>query len=285
MKTESVRDAPSPRKPRRPWSAIPSAEDVARAARAWISPPPELPGIELDVEKQLDLLAELGRRQADVRLPAMRANGWRYYHMNGFYGFGNAIVLYGVIRHVSPARIVEIGSGFRSALTLDTNDRFFNGAIDCTFIDPFPENRLLKLLRPADLDRVTIIRHFLQDIDLSVFDSLRAGDILFIDSSHVSKMGSDVNLLFFDVIPRLPVGTWIHFHDISYPFEYPPESIKDRRAWSEAYLLRAFLEHNCAFRICFFFDYLKRFHREAVERALPGSIAPSTAHIWLERTA
>lgn len=273
------------REPRRPWSAIPSTEDVEQAAQGWISPPAELPGIDLNVGGQLDLLEELGRRRADVDLPAKPDSGWRFYHGNGFYDFGSAIVLYGVIRHVSPSRIVEIGSGFSSALMLDIDERFFNWAIECTLIDPFPENRLLKLLRPGDRDRVTIIPHFLQDVDLALFDPFEQVDMLFIDSSHVSKMGSDVNLLFFEIIPRLPIGAWIHFHDIFYPFDYPPKWIEDRRAWNEAYLLRTFLEHNRAFQICFFFDYLRRFEREALERALPGSTASSTGSIWLKRVA
>jgi len=275
----------TPSGPRRPWSATPAPEDVERARGAWESPPPELPGIDLNVEQQLDLLQEFGRAQADVRLPASPdRNGWRYYFENAMYRLGDALVLYGVIRHLSPSRIIEIGSGFSSALMLDINERCFDWGIECTIIDPLPR-RLKQLARPGDFDRVSVIEHWLQDVDLSVFESLRPADILFIDSSHVSKMGSDVNHLFFEVIPRLPVGAWIHFHDISYPFEYSPASVEDRRAWSEAYLLRAFLEHNGAFRICFFFDYLRRFHRDAVERALPGSIASGSTHIWLERAA
>ena len=111
---------------------------------------------------------------------------------------------------------------------LDINERFFDWAIECTLVDPNPEKRLLKLLRPGDRDRVTIIPQFLQDVDLALFDPLEQVDMLFIDSSHVSKMGSDVNLLLFEIMPRLRIGAWIHVHDIFYPFEYPPGLTEDR---------------------------------------------------------
>ena len=70
---------------------------------------------------------------------------------------------------------------------------------------------------------------------------LHAGDVLFVDSTHVAKIGSDVNHLVFDVFPRLPPGVLVHVHDIAYPFEYPQEWVEEGRAWNEAYLLRGFL--------------------------------------------
>ncbi len=248
---------------------------------------PQLPGIDLNVGGQLALLEQLGRLADDVELPADPDPAWRFHHDNGFFDYGSAIVLSGVMRHVSPRRIVEVGSGFSSALMLDVNERFLDWGAQCTFVDPFPQNRLLEVLREGDEDRVTIVRNFLQDADLSLFDDLAAGDILFVDSSHVSKMGSDVNLLITEVMPRLPAGAWVHVHDVFYPFEYPPDWaadwIKDGRAWNEAYQLRAFLEHNGAFRIEFFSDYLRRFEPEALKRALPGAIGSPTGTIWLQR--
>jgi hypothetical protein len=277
----------TPQERRRPWSPIPATADLERAAERWESPPRELPGIDLNKDGQLALLSELGRLAGDADLPADAHPEWRFHHDNGFYDYGSAIVLYGVMRHISPRRIMEVGSGFSSALMLDVNERFLDGTVECTFVEPLPHVRLLEVLRPEDMERVTIVRSFLQDIDLSLFDDLEAGDILFVDSSHVSKMGSDVNLLITEVMPRLPVGTWVHVHDVFYPFEYPPNWaanwVKDGRAWNEAYQLRAFLEHNAAFRIEFFSDYLRRFEPEALERALPAAAASPTGTIWLQR--
>ena len=122
---------------------------------------------------------------------------------------------------------------------------FFDNEIQCTFIEPHP--KLLKsLLKQGDLERIEIVPRPLQDVDLELFESLRANDILFIDSTHVAKIGSDVNRIFFEILPALATGVYVHFHDIFYPFEYPREWIYEGRAWNEAYMLRAFLMYNAA---------------------------------------
>ena len=152
----------------------------------------------------------------------------------------DGLVLFGMLVTIKPKRYVEIGSGWSSALVLDTRQRLLDRDLECTFVEPYPE-RLHGLLRPEDHDSVTIIERPLQDVDPALFDVLDPGDVLFIDSSHVSKVGSDVNLLLFDVLPRVPAGVWVHVHDIGYPFEYPREWIYEGRAWNEAYLLHVLL--------------------------------------------
>jgi hypothetical protein len=116
------------------------------------------------------------------------------------------------LRYFKPKQIIEVGSGFSSALMLDVND------ID--FIDPYP-HRLYSLLKEADAERHNVIADKVQNIDIGVFQKLKENDILFIDSSHVSKIGSDVNFLMFEVLPNIQSGVLIHFHDIFYNFEYP----------------------------------------------------------------
>ena len=91
------------------------------------------------------------------------------------------------------------------------------------------------------MKRHRLVNVKLQDVDLKEFDKLKSGDVLFIDSTHVSKIGSDVNYLFFEILPRLHRGVYIHIHDIFYPFEYPKDWIDEGRAWNENYILRAFL--------------------------------------------
>ena len=101
---------------------------------------------------------------------------------------------------------------------------------DFTFIEPYPEC-LKSLLTPYD--NVRIIEEKLQNVDMGIYSSLQAGDILFIDSTHVSQIDSDVNLYLFDILPRLKKGVLIHIHDILYPFEYYKEWIYSGRAWNE----------------------------------------------------
>lgn len=131
---------------------------------------------------------------------------------------------------------------------LDVNDLFFAGVIECTFVEPWSD-RLDVLLMAQDQHRARIIREPLHQIDASIFSDLEAGDVLFIDSTHVSKIGSDVNQLVLDVLPGLRPGVHVHFHDIHYPFEYPTGWVDAGRAWNEAYLVRAYLIDNMRARI------------------------------------
>ncbi len=126
---------------------------------------------------------------------AQKTAGMRYYFENPAYSYSDAILLHCMLRHVRPKRIIEIGSGFSSCATLDTNEIFFDNAIATTFIEPFPA-LLLSLITEEDRKRITIIPRRLQDVDLAEFAQLEAGDILFIDSTHVSKVNSDVNRIF-----------------------------------------------------------------------------------------
>ena len=131
-----------------------------------------------------------------------------------------------------------MGSGYSSCVILDTNELFFNNNISCIFIEPYPQLQE-SLLKENDKDKIEIIPKRLQDVEVSKFSSLSSGDILFVDSTHVSKVDSDVNYIFFEILPSLTNGVYIHFHDIFYPFEYPKEWIYEGRAWNENYILRA----------------------------------------------
>jgi predicted O-methyltransferase YrrM len=263
------------------YSPYPSIEQIREDAdRIWDTPP-ELPRIDLRASEQLELLAEFARFYDEMPFPEIQEPGFRYFFENAFFSFADGTVLYSMLRYLGPKRIIEVGSGFSSALILDTNERFFDNSIECTFIEPYPD-QLHELARTSDLDRATLVAQSVQSVPLDLFQSLGERDILFIDSTHVSKAGSDVNHLFFNVLPVLAPGVHVHLHDIFYPFEYPREWILDlRRAWSEAYVLRAFLEYNDSFAIRFFNDYLANFHSDRVEQSLPAMLRHGGGSIWL----
>jgi hypothetical protein len=166
---------------------------------------------------------------------------------------------------------------------LDTADHWLPDTA-FTFIDPDTAT-LDALLRPADRARVNVMRARLQDVPLTTFDSLAANDILFIDSTHVSKTGSDVNRILFEILPRLASGVHIHFHDVFYPFEYPKEWVYEGRAWNEDYILRAFLEFNDSFEIVLFGTWLARFHRELLDELMPMTRENPGGSLWLRKTA
>ncbi len=122
----------------------------------------------------------------------------------------------------------------------------------------------------------------IQDIDSDFFKSLNQNDILFIDSTHVSKTGSDVNYVIFNILPILKKGVLIHFHDIFYPFEYPKQWVYEGRNWNENYLLRAFLMNNNDYKILLFSDYLHKIHKEAFKH-MPLCYNNTGGSIWIQK--
>ena len=267
------------------YSPYPDLDEYERRLGASLDRDRPLLGIDLHEKDQLALLEELVALVADAPFPEHRPEGeappeWRYWYDNFAYAYGDGIVLHGMLRRLAPRRIVEVGSGFSSAMMLDTIDGWLAGT-ELTLVEPYPE-LLESLLRPGDEARVTIHRTPVQDIEEEVFTALQAGDVLFVDSTHVVKAASDVNHLIFEVFPRLAPGVWIHVHDVFYPFEYPPDWVREGRAWHEAYLLRAFLMFNPDFAVRWFQDYLWQHHGEALRR-LPGVAVNSGGNIWLER--
>jgi hypothetical protein len=262
------------------YSPIPSADDLQRV----YGHPPELgavPEIALREGAQLELLAELGSFADDFRAEEDGV-GSRYDGSNTFFNGADAFVLYSMIRKFRPAHIVEVGSGHSSALMLDANGHWCNGEMALTFIEPFPE-RLFSLLRSEDKTHTTIQTTGVQNVDLETFSRLEQGDFLFIDSSHVSKTGSDVNFLMFEVLPILQPGVFVHFHDIYWPFEYPSEWAHEGRAWNENYMLRAFLAYNPDFEIVLFNNWLATTQADAARASVPGWSTYGTGSIWLRR--
>ncbi len=264
-------------------SPLPDIADIKRHEKEiYANHPPELPGVNLNLAQQLALLEQLIPYYPEVPWNAERRAHLRYYVDNPWYSYTDAIILFCLLRHVQPKRIIDVGSGFSTAVILDTNDQFFHGNITCTCIDPHPE-RLRMLLKPGDEQRLTIVTKNLQDVDLKIFDQLAAGDMLMIDSSHVSKIHSDVNHIFFNMLPRLQQGVLIHFHDILYPFEYPKEWVYEGRAWNEAYVLRAFLQYNSAFSAVFFTNWLMQQYAEKFCRFMPRCLQGAGGSIWIKK--
>ena len=125
----------------------------------------------------------------------------------------------------------------------------------------------------------------LQNVDLSVFDELRARDVLFVDSTHVSKANSDVNRLFFEILPRLAPGVFVHLHDVFPGFEYPAAWLREGRAWNEQYLLRAFLQFNKQFRVRLFGSYIIGRYPDWFRAHMPVCLINPGGAFWMERVS
>lgn len=149
-------------------------------------------------------------------------------------------------------------------------------------IEPFPE--LFHRLIPKDkIGNTQIIPLSLQDIDTSIFSTLKENDILFIDTTHVSKAGSDVNQIIFEILPKLNTGVVIHIHDIFYPFEYPREWLEEGRCWNEQYIMQAFLQYNTAFEIILWPQYMLTKNLKAMTQILGSDPIGGCSSIWLRK--
>ena len=265
------------------YSSVISIDDIKkRQSHIWKNIEADgIPGIDLQTNKQIELLNSLAVFYKDLPFDAVGDYKTRYNFKNDYYSYTDGIVLYSMIRHFHPQRIIEIGSGFSSAVMMDTNELFFDNKIHLTFIEPFPE-RLNTLLTEKDKMQNLIIPSDVQLISLNEFKKLRAGDILFVDSTHVVKTGSDVNYILFEILPVLESGVLIHFHDVFYPFEYPKEWVFKGRNWNEVYFLKAFLMYNKQFEIRLFSHYLHQHHKE-VFREMPLSYQNIGGNLWIEK--
>jgi hypothetical protein len=264
-------------------SPFPCLDEIRRdEARIFGDMPSAIQAVDLHAEEQLHLLNEFIPYYNEVPFGHEKSKGLRYYYDNPAFSYCDAIVLHCMIRKMQPKKIIEAGSGFSSCVTLDTNELFFNGEIDVTFIEPYTD-LLFSLITAEDKGTVRTIPYRLQDVPLREFEALQANDILFIDSTHVSKIDSDVNYIFFEILPRLSHGVLVHFHDIPYPFEYRKAWVYEGRAWNEAYLLRAFLQYNKAYRIVFMNSYMTRFHNTFFREHMPLCLKKRGASIWLRR--
>jgi predicted O-methyltransferase YrrM len=265
------------------YSPLPSGEEVAEAfARGGFGPP--FGGVDLNEAGQVARLERFAKFYPEQPFPEERTAGRRFFLNNNSYGHFDAIMLYCMLREARPRRIIEVGSGFSSAAMLDANEHALGGAVNFTFIDP-DMARLRPLLRDGDHARATLIEQRVQEVPLETFASLGENDVLFIDSSHVSKIGSDVNRLYLDVLPVLAPGVLIHIHDVAGNLEYPREWFDEGRAWNEQYLLRAFLMHNAAYRIELFTGWLFNTRHAWFREKMPLCARGGGGQIWLRKLA
>jgi predicted O-methyltransferase YrrM len=226
----------------------------------------DLPGIKMNTDEQLALLSKFRYNAELLALPFEKVNSETYYYNNGFYEAGDAEYLYSLIRHVKPKRMIEIGSGNSTLMARNAvnKNKQEDATYDCkhTCIEPFYFGWIEKL-------GVELKQMLVEDVDKAIFRTLEAGDILFIDSSHVIRPQGDVLVEFLEILPMLKPGVFVHVHDIFTPKDYLNEWVYGHLMWNEQYLLEAFLSHNADFRIMGALNYLQHNHKKEVEAAFP----------------
>lgn len=264
------------------YSPIPSREEVLTHIKSRKLPSSQLVGIEMNSENQFNLLNDYVQLYKDLPFPEKQIPEVRFFYENMWFGYADAIYLCCFLRKFKPKKIIEVGSGFSSAVMLDTIDGYFSGRPEVTFIEPYPD-RLNSLLREKDRQQVKLIDKKIQEVPFDIFSTLDDGDLLFIDSSHVIKCGSDLQFLMFEVLPYLKPGVVVHFHDVFYPFDYPSEWLENGIYWNENYFLRAFLSYNSEWKIVFFNTYVHHMFGDFIKDKMPLCAKNPGGSLYIQR--
>lgn len=243
-----------------------------------------LPGLRLDLDRQLRYLErELGTYLREFRPPAAPGQPGECHLDNRYYFRGDAEVLYAIIRRHRPRRILELGGGFSTLISAEAcaaNARDGH-PVELTSVDPDPRIRLPE--RRAGTVRVE--RADARDLPLEAFLALEANDVLFIDTTHTVKLGSEVNRLVLEVLPRLRRGVLVHFHDIFLPYDYPRPWLARGTYLNEQYLVHALLVENPNWEVLITLHALARDRGPALQDAIPSFAGDESlaSALWLRR--
>jgi hypothetical protein len=226
-----------------------------------------LPGIDWNVEEQLELLTQFTAAQELVGAAPAKSETLEFNIDNRSFGPGDADYWYQLIRWTRPKRIFEVGSGNSTLMAIKASRK--NRALDPSYtckhvcIEPYEMPWLEKT-------GLTIVRKKVEDLDVEFFSELECNDILFIDSSHVIRPEGDVLFEYLQLLPTLKRGVIVHIHDIFSPKNYLTQWMeKDIRFWNEQYLLEAFLSNNSSWKVIGALNFLRHHHYDAFKRVAP----------------
>jgi hypothetical protein len=241
-----------------------------------------LPGIDLDPAPRLALLKELTRYSGEVGDFLKNRTG-NLHNWDDTFPPCDSAALYALLRHLKPARYIEVGCGYSSRASiaaLNANARE-GRACSSLFIEPYPPPYLTELKLPGEL-----LQKKIQDVPLERFQSLTAGDVLFIDTSHVIKVQNDVEFELIHLLPSLQPGVIVHIHDIFTPYDYPAEwligSGPNRGGNNEQYALECLLSGGSDWEIILPVHMLWRENRPALAGLIASDLRP--ASFWLRKT-
>jgi len=250
--------------------------------------PSEMIGIETNLQFQSGLLQEIAESYLKEyhKIPnETPKSATEYSRSTGFAGIDGAM-LYSIIRKYKPKRIIEIGSGYSTLLSIlalkKNKDENISNEGNIISIEPYPKDFLKESLNSTD----QLIIEKVENVPLAIFETLEENDILFIDSSHTVKIGGDVIYEILEIVPRLKKGVLIQFHDIFLPLQYPKDWVMDyHRFWTEQYLLHAFLTYNNYFEILWSGGCMHVYKSEMLSRYFPDydSNKQRPGSFWIRR--
>lgn len=264
---------------------IPDTRTLKPELWLWQS---ELVGVDISEQNQIQFLSQISSRYKDEydSFPKSEAQQpYHYYINNGWFQSVDGETLYCMVRHFKPKKIIEVGSGYSTYLTAQAileNEQENGYRGELIAVDPYP-NEVVKSGFPG-LSR--LIPAKVEETDLLMYDELKENDILFIDTSHVLRIGGDVQYEYLEILPRLNKGVIVHIHDIFLPAEYPRKWVLEmHRFWNEQHLLQAFLAFNKAFEILWAGYYMHLKHPEKLEKAFNSydRMTTSPQSFWIRR--
>jgi Methyltransferase domain len=255
------------------YATVPNIIELERTVDLWAKPS-AMSGLDIDLDEQIDNL-----RRVCVPFQQEFCGNPYYKHAvnqpfrsgrSRFFGYIEAQVLHAVIRHYKPARLIEIGGGVPSyctsqAISMNRRDTGVNGHITC--IEPDPVHMIKNL--DEKLENFELFARPIQDVPLNYFTQLEANDIVFIDSNHIVRSGSEVNYIVLEILPILPKGVLVHFHDIYLPYDYDRDVLRNFMHPNETALVAAFLACNTRYQILFALSMLHYERRHEMQSVLP----------------
>jgi hypothetical protein len=215
-------------------------------------------------------------------IPLNAKEGSPFWFHNGGYGDFDAVTLYSMIRHLKPRKLVEVGCGFSSHMTTKAalQNNAENSKTECLFIEPYPSAMLRGMQLPGPL----LVKK-IQEVPLERFSELKAGDVLFIDTSHVLKTQNDLCYILLTILPALAKGVYVHFHDIFTPYDYPARWLLQTAFYfNEQYALEAILCNSSQFEVLLPVHWLCRDSLTKIKELLPGGKDPGCA-FWIRKLA
>jgi hypothetical protein len=227
------------------YSQTPSRRDLAQTRADWAKPL-DLPGVHWDLDEQLSWLEAVTRPFLSEVEGLARYRALESGEFGPGYGPIESQLLHCVIRQLAPRRLVEIGSGLSTMTTLHAarlNASEGRGQTAITCVEPFPRDALRRVTD------ITLVAAPAQTVPIELFTDLGPGDVLFIDSTHAMKTGSELTRLYLEIVPRLVPGVVVHVHDVYLPYSYEPDILFNLFDWQETALVAALLTGNGGLKV------------------------------------
>jgi hypothetical protein len=256
---------------------VPAEVDKARLEKSR-----PLPGIEFKAAEFLELLRKLTQFSGEIAEFHKNRTGNLVRWDRTFHPCDTA-ALQAMLRHLKPKRYIEVGCGFstRSSTAALSANAKEGAACEALFIEPFPGPQLKEMKLPGEF-----LERKVQDVPVETFARLEAGDVLFIDTSHVIKVQNDVEYELLRILPSLKPGVIVHVHDIFTPYDYPAEwlvgSGDNRGGNNEQYALECLMSGGGDWEVMLPVHLLWREHRAALDKLMKSDVRP--ASFWMRKT-